>query len=140
MKRIVFLCLALCLVASFAFAEEAVTETTASAVTSITPTVTPVLAPETITIKGTIIDNMCAEASRGDLAEFVKAHSKVCALMPDCVASGYSIYADGKLTKFDKDSNAKVEEFLNKEDSKLDVVVTVKMAQDELSLVSIMNQ
>jgi hypothetical protein len=82
-----------------------------------------ILAGETITLKGTIIDNHCAAMSKDNLAEFVKTHTKACALMPDCAASGYSIFADGKLYKFDQASGKKVEEFLKKDESRLEVVV-----------------
>lgn len=62
-------------------------------------------AEENNTLKGTIIDNKCATANKDNLAEFIKTHTKECALTPDCVASGYSIYTDGNLLKFDSDSN-----------------------------------
>ncbi len=96
--------------------------------------------PAEMTMKGVIIDNMCAGAHKADITEFVKTHTKDCALMPQCVASGYSIVTDGKVMKFDKASNAKIEEFLKKADSKLGVEVVVKKTGEELSLVSIMNQ
>lgn len=98
-------------------------------------------AVETVKLTGYIIDNNCAGTQKPEqLAEFVKTHTKECTLMPACVASGYSIYADGKLSKFDKDSSAKIAEFLKKPESKLNVVVEAKKAGEELSLVSINNQ
>jgi phosphoribosylamine-glycine ligase len=98
------------------------------------------LAAEVMTLTGTVIDNKCAESNKADLANFVKTHTKECALMPACVASGYAIFADGKLMAFNKDSNIKVEEFLKKDTSKTQVVVKAKMAGQELSLISIENQ
>jgi YHS domain-containing protein len=93
------------------------------------------------THKGTIIDNMCAEAHKGDLAEFIKTHPKSCALKPDCAASGYSFYFDGYLVKFDNASSVKVEEFLKQKDSKLEVIVTLsKQGKGIASLISINNQ
>ena len=98
-------------------------------------------AASTQTIKGTIIDNMCAGSQKPEaLAEFVKTHTKQCALQPHCAASGYSIFSEGKLVKFDKASNAKIEEFLKKSDSGLNVTVVANKVKDELSLVSIENQ
>ena len=119
------------------------TMTTEAAVTA--PVTTPVAAPvvvtpEAIVLKGDVIDNMCAGANKDKLAEFVKMHTKQCALMPGCIESGYSIFADGKLYAFDKDSSTKVAEFLKQADSKLQVTVTAKQVGDELSLVSIENQ
>ncbi len=121
---------------SFAFAQEAAPTTTTTTTTTTTAT-----SDQTVTIKGVIIDNHCAGTQKPEqLESFIKTLTKSCVLMPECVATGFSIFADGKLTKFDKDSNAKVEEFLNKPDNHLDVVVTAKKSGDELSLVSIENQ
>jgi type 1 fimbria pilin len=127
MKRVLFLCLALCVVTTVAFAQQAA------------PPAKPATT-DTVTLTGDIIDNMCATTHKDNLAEYVRGHTKECALMPPCVASGYSIFADGKLSKFDKDSDAKIEGFLKKADSKVHVVVVAKKVGQELSLVSIENQ
>jgi len=132
MKKVIFVLLALCFASSLAFAQDAPQPVAA--------TETAPAMDEAMVLKGVVVDNMCAAANKDTLAEFVKTHTKDCALMPDCVASGYSILADGKLYKFDKDSNAKVAEFLKNADSKLQVSVTAKQVGDELSLVSIENQ
>lgn len=96
---------------------------------------------ETLMLRGYIIDNLCAGTQTPEeLAEFVKTHSKECALSSPCVASGYSIFADGQLLKFDSESNAKVEEFLKNPDSKLEAAVEAVKAGEELSLISIANQ
>jgi len=138
MKKVLFVLMALCFVSSLAFAAESTaTIATTDATTSATATVTT---PETIALKGDVIDNMCAGANKDNLAEFVKTHTKECALKPGCMDSGYSIFADGKLYAFDKDSSAKVATFLKQADSKLQATVTAKQVGDELSLVSIENQ
>ncbi len=98
------------------------------------------VAGDTLTLKGDIIDNRCVGRAGDNVSEFVKTHTKQCALMPPCVASGYSIFADGKLHKFDQESNKKIEEFLKKETSKLQVVVTAEKTGEELSLLTIANQ
>ena len=156
MKKVLFVLMALCLVGSSAFAAESVpatatmdptttaatitaTETTTTATTTVT-TDAAVTTPETIALRGDVIDNMCAGANQDNLAEFVKTHTKECALKPGCLNSGYSIFADGKLYAFDKDSSAKVAEFLKQADSKLQVTITAKQVSDELNLVSIKNQ
>lgn len=118
MKKIVFLAAALCLLACYAYGQET----------------------DTVTLKGTIIDNTCLNANKEDIAGFIKTHPKSCALKPDCVASGYSIFADGKAYRFDTASSAKVEEFLKKDDSTLEVTVTAKKVGEELSLLAIQNQ
>lgn len=112
---------ALCFVSSVAFAQEAVSET--------------------VSIKGDIIDNMCLDGHKTeDIGEFIKTHTKQCAISPECEAAGYSIYSDGVVNKFDQDSSAKIVEFLKKEDSKLQVVVSAQKSGEVLSLVSIENQ
>ena len=91
----------------------------------------------TVTLQGTIIDNKCATAHKDNLPEFIKTHTKDCALMPDCVSSGYALYADGNLMQFDKASNAKVENFLKMKENTLSVVVEAKPT--EINAISIKN-
>jgi hypothetical protein len=85
-------------------------------------------------------NDTCADANKATLGDFVKTHTKECATMPACAESGYSIFADGELMKFDKESNAKVAEFLKNPESTLKVEVVAKKVGDELSIVSIANQ
>jgi hypothetical protein len=120
MKRLISFVAVFCFMGSLAFAQPAV---------------------NIATIKGTIIDNQCAGAQKPEqLAEFVKSHTKQCALMAQCVASGYSIFSEGKLMKFDKDSDVKIAAFLMKADSKLQVEITTQKSGDILTLLSIKNQ
>ncbi|MDD5155072.1 MAG: hypothetical protein PHF11_01105 [Candidatus Omnitrophica bacterium] len=95
-----------------------------------------------MTITGTIIDNQCTPIRTPEkLKDFLKTYTKEKALMSTCAASGYSIYtSDGRIFRFDKDSNFKILVFLEKKDSKLDVTVSVDMVGNELSLVSIANK
>lgn len=66
-----------------------------------------------VKLTGYVIDNACSARATGDAAlDKVKAHSTKCALMPNCAKSGYAIFADGKLYKFDEDGNKKVGELL----------------------------
>lgn len=66
-----------------------------------------------VKLSGYVIDNACSARATGDTAlDKVKAHSTKCAQMPNCAKSGYAIFADGKLYKFDEDGNAKVAELL----------------------------
>lgn len=130
MKKLVLIGIVFSFVASLAFAQEA------------TPTAINPETPATqITLKGDIIDNMCAGTkTQLELSEFIKTHTKQCALMPNCVESGYSIFTDGALYKFDKESNAKIQEFLRRDESRLQVVITAEKVGDELNLVAIENQ
>lgn len=113
--------------ASWAIAQEA-----AAPASDVTPAAMPVI------LKGDIVDNMCAEANKDNVAEFVKGHTKECALM--CASSGYSIISDGKIYAFDEADSKKVEEFLKNPESKLQVEVTALQAGDKLSLLEIKNQ
>lgn len=132
MRKVALFVLAFCFVAALAFAQGAMESAPAAASAPV--------AGNTLTLSGVVIDNACAGAHKDSLADFVKTHTKECAIAPGCIESGYSIFADGKLYKFDKNSSAKVAEFLKKADSKLQVVVTAKDVNGELSLVSIDNQ
>ena len=98
------------------------------------------LAADILSFKGDIVDNMCAAENKDNLAEFVKTHTRECALMSDCVASGYSIFTEGKLYKFDQASNTKIEEFLRQPDSKLQVDVKAEKVGTVLKLVSIQSR
>jgi hypothetical protein len=132
MMKLIFAVLVFCVAVSAAYAQPATTAQVP--VQAATPVA------EQVTLSGTIIDNTCAGAHQDDMAAFIITHTKECALMPGCVESGYSIFADGKLSKFDKDSSAKIAAFLKMPDSKLQVVVIADKAGEELSLVSIANQ
>lgn len=136
MKKLVLLA-ALMFVASLSYAQTQAITASAMPAAPQAPG-----AAASLTLKGDVIDNLCAGTQQPqDLANFVKTHTKACALMANCAAAGYSIFAeDGKLYKFDKASSMKVEEFLKKADSKLQVVVVANQTGAELSLVSIENQ
>ena len=59
----------------------------------------------TATIEGYVIDNACAgsHSTEPTFGERVKNHSTSCALMENCVKSGYAVFtADAKLYKLDK--------------------------------------
>ncbi len=127
MRYLSLIGLILCLVTSVGFAADM--------------TLTATVRIDSMMLKGDIIDNLCAGSKNpAELGNFVKTHTKGCALMPACVKSGYSIFAEDKLYKFDAASNAEIAEFLRKPESKLQVVVMVKKNDGELSLVSIENQ
>ncbi len=94
--------------------------------------------------RGDIIDGNCLGAHQDPAAlkEFVPTHTKECVLKPGCRESGMNLYQeDGTVLKFDKASDKKILSFLEKKDSKLQVIVTAKKKADNTySLVSIKNQ
>lgn len=122
MKKVLAMLLAVVFVGSLAFAAEKAAKAPVKKMT------------------GVIVDNMCAGANQANIAEFVKGHTKECTLMPDCAKSGYSLFIDGKLLPFDDASAAKIEKFLKKKNSTLQVVVKAAMVEDKLSLKSISNK
>jgi hypothetical protein len=80
-----------------------------------------------VKLSGYVIDNACSARATGDTAlDKVKAHSTKCAQMPNCAASGYAIYSDGKLYKFDEDGNKKVAELLKNTKSEKGLGVSVE--------------
>ena len=95
---------------------------------------------EKLTVSGIVVDNHCANAHKSDLDKFTKSHPKECTLMPDCAASGYSLYHHGALLRFNKESSKKVEQFLKNKDSKTEVTVVVSKSGEEYNLISIKNK
>lgn len=57
--------------------------------------------------RGYMVDRQCADSVRedSDPKAFLQHHTKDCALMPNCRARGYSLYADGNWFDFDKAGN-----------------------------------
>ncbi|MGH9841792.1 MAG: hypothetical protein ACREEM_23810 [Blastocatellia bacterium] len=73
-----------------------------------------VSAHEKVKLTGYVVDVMCfaehtkdlTDAARKDAANKAAAeHTKECALMEECIKSGYGIYADGKWYPFDAKGN-----------------------------------
>ena len=64
---------------------------------------------EPVKLSGYLMDSMCMLEHTKDNAETAtKAtaeHTKECALMPDCVKSGYGVFSDGKFYAFDDKGN-----------------------------------
>ena len=72
-----------------------------------------------VKMSGVLIDQMCGDkmVAKEDPQAAAEKHPKACALK--CGKDGsYAIISEGKLTKLSDDSKAKVEEYLNKEESK----------------------
>lgn len=84
-----------------------------------------------VKLTGYIIDNACsARASSENGAEKVKSHTVKCALMAPCAKSGYAVYADGKLYKFDEEGNKKAGDILKATKSEKSVQVSVEGTLD----------
>ena len=92
-----------------------------------------------VTLRGVIIDSACAGAHSSDMSNFIQSHTKDCALMPACEKSGYNIYSEGVLYKFDAAGSAKVAKFLKENSSSLKVTVRAEKRGDIFRLISIEN-
>jgi hypothetical protein len=96
--------------------------------------------PKTVSMVGYIIDRACAIPNKDNLDSYVLTHPKECALAPNCQASGYMFYSDGKLYALDDETNKEVLEFLNKPESKLHVKVEAIHGEgDNLKITSLSN-
>jgi hypothetical protein len=71
--------------------------------------VTTAWAHEKVKLTGYVVDVMCfadqLKAKPEDALKAAQDHDKECALMENCVKSGYGIYAEGKWYPFDAKGN-----------------------------------
>ncbi len=78
------------------------------------------------TVEGYLIDKMCSAKVASEGVDAAKAHTKDCALMPKCKASGYGVVtADGKFLKFDDDGDRMAAKMLGFASKKDNIKVTV---------------
>ena len=100
---------------------------------------TAVLAQEQAeTFKGTIIDNACFKADMS--AEDLAMHTRDCALMDGCVASGYVVVtADKHVYKLDVGGNEKLVEVLkaSRQSANLKVTVTGVNTEGTIKVASV---
>ncbi len=90
-------------------------------------------------MKGVLIDNLCLASHKADIATYITRHTKDCALLPSCAAKGYSIYSKGKISFFDDASNIKIEKFLRRDGTTLNVSIIATNNGNKLALRAIKN-
>ena len=80
------------------------------------------------TLTGNLVDQMCG----GDLKDVAKAadHSKECALMDHCAASGFGIFANGKYVKFDAEGSKKAKALVEKTKKEKDIAIVAEGTLD----------
>ncbi|MBI4460752.1 MAG: hypothetical protein HY648_11935 [Acidobacteria bacterium] len=84
------------------------------------------VAGEKTTVNGWLVDQMCASMHASEGEKFGTMHKRECALMPDCVKSGYGVLtAAGEFLKFDKGGDKKAEAALKASQKTNDLRVTV---------------
>ncbi len=77
-------------------------------------------------VEGYLIDKMCSAKVVEEGVDAAKAHTKDCALMPNCKASGYGVVtAEGKFLKFDESGDGMAVKFLGVMDEKDNIKVAV---------------
>jgi hypothetical protein len=83
-----------------------------------------------VKLTGYVVDVKCAaehtKDKPQDAMKFAAEHTKDCALMEDCVKSGYGIFADGKWYPFDAKGNELAKALLEKTQKEDHIKVTVK--------------
>jgi hypothetical protein len=82
-----------------------------------------------VKLNGFLIDNACAGAhvNEATFKDRVKKHTVSCAMMPNCVKSGYAVYtSDGKLYKFDEAGNKSAADLLKDTETKSGLSIAVE--------------
>lgn len=85
---------------------------------------------KTVTLDGYMIDNACASSDKGKDKNWIKTHSTSCATMEACEKSGYAVYANDKLYKFDDAGNASAADIIKNSKSKKGLHVKVEGTVD----------
>src|SRR5262245_57943772 len=92
-------------------------------------------AHEKVKLTGYVVDVMCfAEHAKDATDTAQKAaseHTRECALMEECVKSGYGIYAEGKWYPFDAKGNEMAKAMFEKTKKKNNIKVTVEGMKHE---------
>ena len=81
-----------------------------------------------VTLTGHLIDQMCG----GEVKDAAKAaeHSKECALMDHCAATGFGIFANGKYVKFDAEGSKKAKTLVENTKKEKDVAIVAEGTLD----------
>jgi hypothetical protein len=97
--------------------------------------VSTVRAHEKVKLTGYVVDVVCAadhtKDTPDDATKFAAEHTKECALMEECVKSGYGIFADGKWYPFDVKGNTLAKALFEKTAKKDHIKVTVEGMKHE---------
>jgi hypothetical protein len=91
-------------------------------------------------IEGILVDRMCSTKIIKEGQKAAQAHTRECALMPHCLASGYGVYtAEGKFLTFDAAGNKQAEQALraSKKRNHLRVVVSGQQSGDTIQVTSL---
>lgn len=89
--------------------------------------------PKKAKVTGFLIDKACSGnvAKKDNPMEAASNHTKKCALMEKCVASGLGVFADGKFYELDEKGKTMAKAFLEKSTLDKGVKVSVEGTADE---------
>lgn len=91
-------------------------------------------------VEGILLDKKCSAKIMKEGQEAAQAHTRQCALMPDCAKSGYGVLtADGKFISFDEAGNKKAIQALkaSKKKDNLKATVTGEQSGETIKVASI---
>jgi len=91
-------------------------------------------------VDGYLVDQMCSAKVVQGGTDAAKAHTKDCALMPNCKSSGFGVVTEeGKFLKFDEDGNDMAVKILGVTSRKENIHVAVngKIEGDSIAVVAI---
>jgi len=94
------------------------------------------------TVKGHLVDVMCATKHATE-ADYIAKHDKKCLLMEGCVKSGYSVVtADGKVLKLDAKGSQQAQDLIKRTErtSNWAVAVNGTVSGDTITVASIQLQ
>ena len=79
-------------------------------------TTPPKATKDTVTMKGYVVDQMCAKGflKKDNFMQKAAAHSQDCALEDDCAATGYGMFSDGKWYSFDEGGSKQAKALIEK--------------------------
>lgn len=102
-------------------------------------------AHEKVKLTGYVIDVMCfgdhAKGKPEEATKIAAEHTKECALMAECIKSGYGIVADGKWYPFDAKGNELAKALFEKTTKKDQIKLTVEgMTHDGKLLVQTLTE
>jgi len=90
-------------------------------------------AGENVTVSGVLVDKMCSGETK--TTEKALEHSKDCALMDQCAASGFGVVtAEGAFLTFDAAGNKKAVEFLKSFKGDQNIKITVQGTKEGSAL------
>jgi hypothetical protein len=92
-------------------------------------------ANQKVKLTGYVVDVKCAtehaKEKPEDIMKFAAEHTRECALKPECVRSGYGIFADGQWFPFDAKGNELAKAMIEKTQKKDHIKATVEGTKHE---------